>query len=136
MSVTSQALRCCWTGVDLSLQLRTLVVNSSNEQRHSERARLQHDPIPKLASGPKQQPEHLEFELFAHHASLLLVRSLSKPEGEVADCLGARLDLDRLVVCERVVLKPRPVVRLAPDANGDWLPVVSLSASVAAAELT
>ena len=41
----------------------------------------------------------------AHHARLLFISALSEPKGEVADGLSARLDLDRLVVGKRVVLR-------------------------------
>lgn len=83
------------------------MVNSSHEQRHSKRPRLQsaQDDLVSIRLARRQWHQAVEC---TNHASLLLISSLSEPECEVADCLGARLDLDRLVIGEGVVLQGQP----------------------------
>lgn len=39
-----------------------------------------------------------------HHHGVLVVHALAEPQGEVAHGLRDALDLDLLVVCERVIL--------------------------------
>lgn len=72
----------------MNSQLRTLFINSSNQQGHSEWSRL----LVSVAFGG------------THHQGVVVLDRLSKPQSQITDCLGTALDSNLFIIGEIVHL--------------------------------